>query len=94
MVDTHWLNDSADRLSSEDTSLPDVLAEVAQLNSQLEAEGLRADAFEKLKEWIGKLLAKLDELLTPMGNASFTITVGQTISVAVTITASRRRDKA
>jgi hypothetical protein len=76
------------------TSVGEVLAAVDTFNAGTEGRaaglrdtyGVQASLIEKVKQWLDKLVAKLRELAEDVkqGIETFTITVGTTITVAVT----------
>jgi DNA-binding FrmR family transcriptional regulator len=75
------------------TTLEDVLAQVVAINAALDARmdaitqhrGITGDFTERLREWLEKLLAKLDELSGHLPQLqSFTVTVGTRVTVAAT----------
>jgi hypothetical protein len=75
------------------TTLEDVLAQVVAVNAALDARmdaitqhrGITGDFAERLREWLEKLLARLDELSRHLPQLqSFTVTVGARVTVAAT----------
>jgi hypothetical protein len=82
MIGDSEIRASIDRLDGS-TTVAEVLAVVAAFNGETGPEGITASLFERIKEWLEKLVDKLNTLVTK-NVQSFTITVGINVSVAVT----------
>jgi hypothetical protein len=83
MISDTAIQESTYRLSDSKT-VADVLAEVASFNREVGSDGITGSLLEKLKEWLERLVGKLNEIVGAHEGQSFTITVGTHITVAVT----------
>jgi hypothetical protein len=90
MVDDDVIQASADRLEA-CNSLAELLGMVAAFNGHLGPEGITLVQADRLRGWLDKLVAKLNELVPAVAAQSFTLTVGTHVMVAVTFGAAHSR---